>query len=561
MGMTARGYTGIAGSKALNLTVTVVVACLAFIYMSALPRHDNDIWFLMQLLEWLGGHGVENLDAGVNLMETGIPWREIIETWKFHYENDVIRLGNDFLPFLLLLPPWVGGLMMTFCLVYSLRAMCALSGILYLRSALTPVLIFFVTWTFPWRENMAQLAFQINYLAPAALCLCLLLYLRDHGGKGVGAQAGAFLLGLAAGLWHEGFAVPVGVGLGVLAVSFRKFRNAVTWEAIGGLLVGTALLMTAPGIYRRIEESPETLPVWVVHAVIFNAWPFLGGVLMTVASGLRLGWRRVWRNPLNVFCVVSGLISMAVCLGSTTAMRAELWAILMGSVLALHTLESSAPLFWERVTLRNALPVTFALGMTLWFWITAAWYAVEIRRDSYARFAEWKERPGETRWSCLTERKDYPMVVSMIYFRDWYDGIYSYLYGYDSYLSTGDHEAPRRYGSYIDPVARELRYVTPGSGTPVPGGSGIRIKDGRLFKSADADMENELRHADRSVAHITLPVDFGKGYVNVRTCQISFRSEGDGGLYYYYVPETYWYVTFFKRMRAIGPGVEIYEFP
>lgn len=534
--------------------VFLIFVCIGMaLFMGAVPQHLDDCWYNYPSYEWLKAHGYTELGNGVDILSDGISWESVAETWRLHYYYDNVRLADVVLPVMLYFPVWFNTCLMVLCFGYSVVGMCRLAGADPWRSPLMPVMVCLLSWILPWKESLTVLAYQLNYIAATAVTVFVLQYIRGHNGRrNVMAVTGSFLTGLLAGVWHEGFALPVGSALFVLWLAFPAYRSRVVFTTVVGMAIGFVLIMSSPGIRDRASQAMGVRDIWAVRALLENVFIFPVAVIFTLCATFRTGWRRLLSSPLLVFLAVSGSVSLILSLMSTQTARSAWWAYVAGIWMIIMVSRMGWGRFWHRYSRRNVAAGVASIALTLLYWGYASVYAVRIHEENKRLMAEWRQRPGQTRWSRLVERRDFPMPCAMLYFVTWMNDVYAYPLSYDSFVRTGDYKACFGYGSLWGVVPEALRYVTPESGEAVPGGSGIRVKDGHLFMLEDDRLTSELKEHDISMSKRILRIDFGKGYVNVGTQQLSFRSEADGRRYSFFAPETAWYVTFFKKIKAIS---------
>ena len=88
-------------TKIKNLTLPNELCLLLFmlgmgVFMIAMPKYGDDLWFMRSFGDWLHTHGCDRFTDGVNVFRTGFPMKEIGEEWAFHYNYDNARIGKLF---------------------------------------------------------------------------------------------------------------------------------------------------------------------------------------------------------------------------------------------------------------------------------------------------------------------------------------------------------------------------------------------------------------------------------------------------------------------------------
>lgn len=170
--------------------------------------------------------------------------------------NDNTRLSNILDPiFLQFSPwkqlfPWITGAMVAFTVSVAAR-FAALKGP---RSAVLAYFLAGVILFLPWRNNMFLWDYSLNYVWTGTCALGLIwCVLRLPDNKRY--FAGALVLAVLTGWFHEGFAVPVGTGM--VAVALLR-RGKVTWRfwSVFALLVAVcSAALFCPGMLNRFSDQ------------------------------------------------------------------------------------------------------------------------------------------------------------------------------------------------------------------------------------------------------------------------------------------------------------------
>lgn len=535
-----------------NLAVLALTCVCMALYFCALPHHLDDSWYNYASYPWLKAHGYLTLADGVDIFRDGLPWDSIAETWRTHYQYDNVRMADIFLPVMLFFPSWLNASMLSVCFGLTVVMLCRLAGVDPWRSPLMPLMTCMLCLSFPWRENIAVFAYQINYFGAMFVCVALVYYVRRHvDGRGWPTALGALLFGLFAGTWHEGFTAPVCGGLGLVWLIVRRARTRVVFLAALGMSVGFLLLMSSPGMHDRTDVVAGAPDLAAVKYVAEGSAIWFVALMATVWGGMRIGWKRLWSNPFFLFTHISALLSVAVSLASTRDMRAMWWTYVMSPAIIVYLLRAGAPRWWERYSRRNVAVAVVAVAVlsVMWGYVTA--YGFRMRSEYRRLRSEWQANPGETRWSPLVEHQDFPLPCAPFFFQSFTNYIYAFPMSYEAYVLDDDYQSPFGYESLWGVVPESLRLVTAACGREVPGGSGVRVVDGHYFMPAGGPLDVAMKEADSSMAHMSILIDFGKGYVSTLAQVIAFRSEADGRRYFFIAPDRNMFLTFVKKIRGV----------
>ena len=524
------------------------------ICLIGLPKHWDDLWFMDHLQDWFKVQGLLYPDGWGDVFHYGIPWEGIIEIWKDHAAMDNIRLGNMMSPLLLLFPKWFGSGVMVVCFLVSLYMLGRLIHLDLRKSPLVALGIVLVSFWMPWREFMGSLVYQINYLGSTFLSMCLVwIILRRHKGTGIWRCVGVVALGVIVGWWHEGFGFPLGFGFAVTGFCFRRFRRGNVWGAICGLAAGVLISLSCEGMHGRMKYHGGFPLGWfsgfIVEHVYVPAVIMIAGIMLEV---WKRGWKRVESEPVWVFCVASGLASLALMHYSSGFDRGGWWFRLMTVAILIHSLQHSYPQFWEKYSWRNGLILAPLLLLVYAQLGLGGYYTLLVRKKAYDDFQVWLREPGKTRFTEVATLRDVPLIcgyypLGIGVTRIW-DGTGTWLGGN---ITSAYSLSRKTYDEGNGGIPETLRYVTAESGDAIAGYSAVRIKDGYLFIPEDEQITRRLKRENTSCLYDWMDIDFGKGYVPVKVCRLSFISEADGRRYSYIHLNLSWYMTHFKSIKGV----------
>lgn len=191
----------------------------------------------------------------------------------------------------------------------------------------------------PWRGGMITGVFASNYFISSALILVFLYLLSSLGhSKKRNETVIAVVIGLFAGMSHEGFSLPVMAAL-IFYSGLKRFKMpAVWWTSVLALSTGGIWLVTAPGMWLRLRSLDES-----GSGINFDL-KFYGPVLtafclMVLSAGVCL-CRPTWRIKLrNLFlnqnftvCFIAAIAALVLSVRAGMSVRA-LWAVELFSII------------------------------------------------------------------------------------------------------------------------------------------------------------------------------------------------------------------------------------
>ena len=225
-------------------------------------QHEFDYCSYEEALE-----GFENCDG-----DEITSWSQVWESIKHHnrYWNNN-RLANTLTFVLTMMPRWIVDA------IHVLMWMLMASFMLKLISddwRLRPLIVVGVLWSvwiiLPWHDQMASSNYQINYVWSTALNLAFLYTFIRTDKLSVGC-----LMAFPASLMHEGFSVPVSIGL--LLVLFDRIKSDKTMLSdkkrllpIALYLVGTMFVVFGPAIHNRFADIGANEKVFSFNAFVYK---------------------------------------------------------------------------------------------------------------------------------------------------------------------------------------------------------------------------------------------------------------------------------------------------
>lgn len=484
-----------------RLTVAVMLTCAVVMYaifLCVMPLYADDLWFSSDLRHNPG-------------------WEGVTATWYDHYLTDNARLGNILLVPLLLLPKFVGSSVAALCWGWALWKGGETAG---LRSDRWPgwaVWLALTCFLLPWYDSIGSLCYQMNYLVPTALTL---LAARMAARRPDRRPLLCFAAGLTAGMWHEGFSIPLVCGLAAAIVCFRPMRDKRVAALTLGVATGIVWLLACPGFTNRMQmvTQPATDYFFTLIGMKTILHPALLLLVLAIAIlSLRREAVRQLKTPLDIILLVSAAASYVIHLASLLAPRSGWWCEFASMILLIRVcshirLPRSCPALGRGIALLLGL-------LTLWRLANIDMAAIHISRDFRQAMSQYEENPAKSIFMDFpTEHDapainllapDYTLFLSPVY-RDFHNG----------YLGATDSTE-----FIVTPAA--LRRVTSRSGETVAGTAGVRRLDGLMYMPSDS-----LRSYEFSA-----DVDFGVTRRHgVRMLALPFRSEADSCRYVWLYP-------------------------
>jgi hypothetical protein len=514
------------------------------ILLIVMPKYTDDYWYMVHLRPWFESQGLTSPAEGGNIFKAGIPWDGIWTTWVERYYTDNIRLGNLIVPFFLMLPKWVGSVLMTLCWIYTVFASFRLAGIDWTKSRLVPLCLFLWTFCIPWEEDMGCLDYQFNYLLSTFLGMLLLGRLvRDKSAPGVALEICYLLLGFVVGMSHEGIGVPFVCGIVAMLLFFRSCRRIEMVMSLIGLLIAISLLLTIPGMSFRVGYTVELKPLSSYGFIMnINVLTFLFFISLCIYRILRNGVKAAIKNrdKILVFAIVSSFVSCAIWLSTDAGARSGIWMELMSVVGIVRILHRWCGIknAWQC----KGIKVLSALLLVAVYLHLAYVDVYVVRfRTSFDKMVSWFITEGEN--SFFGDYKSLGTRPAICGYLPPY-GFYLFNTRYFNQYYGVDIKNRRKYAVI---VPEELRMVSDNSGVEVEGGSGVRELSGNYFVK---DVRNGYIETDVKMV-IPVSFDYGFGYSDGHCWKVPFRSEKDGEWYLWLIPYRGWYVSHFMDLKGL----------
>lgn len=417
------------------------------------------------------------------------------------YNYDNIRLANIVMILTILLPKWLtaaaSAVMVGYVIVEGLRiAGCTRS------KAAAMALASYVVLILPWQDQMYVFDFQLNYLWASAVSLLLLGNVLMSRGRLLPMA----LLGLVAGMWHEGFSIPLIAGMLTLFILSPAHRNKLNYTCFACLCLGALWLVAAPATFYRLKWTPWFADRMNIVAVV--SVPALAFVAVSAAIMLR---KRKADTGLAVLAVIA-LCSTAIMLATKHGPRVGWLGVLTAGIGLVYIMEKYA---------RTALNGRAMLSVSAAAFLLSVWHLSAVDVLCYRLGSEtseilsaYRRDPRQTIFNRMTLRSDAPLVCMQRPYFDWFAhqktvALFGRYYG----------------GSGPKVVPEQLRGFVPHDEEQLWGEFYI-CKDYIVgpAESSEPDV-------------VTLSADYGYGSRERLFYRVPFTSEGDGKEYAWYYPD------------------------
>jgi len=326
----------------------------------------------------------------------------------YHYDN--IRLANIVMVMLLPLPKWIGIAGSGCALFYVMTEGLRLSGVMD-KPLLWSAWLFFVVFALPWGDQLYVFDFQLNYVWAASISL---LSLRLFLNNGLRAWKG-LLIGLVAGLWHEGFSIPLVCALVVLMSVDMRYRSRSNKFMIAGVAIGLMVLLTAPAIFHRLKWTPwfdtrsNIVYLYAVPSLLYLS-------LSTAMAFTRLRVRVL--SPVNLALIIITVVAMAIMIVTLHGPRVG-WLGIVASGIGMAYILSGVDFFSKSTTVRNIIAVSFVSLCALH--LTAVdLMCRRLDKEMDEVLTAWNLSPESTLFHDLILRDRVPLICLQRPYYDWF---------------------------------------------------------------------------------------------------------------------------------------------
>lgn len=471
-----------------RLLLLLVVAVYGTLLMLVMPVIDE----LLFLNVWKSHSGGDD----------GFSW----STWMGYVSelraNDNSRLSNILDPVLLQFSPWrdIFPWVTAAMLAFTIAAMAKFSAIRAPRSAVLAYFLAGIIVFLPWRNNMIVWDYALNYIWTGTFALGLMwCVLRLIDGERCFALS--ILLATLTGWFHEGFAVPVGAGMVVVALMRRGNVSWRYWTVFAVLVVVCSAALFCPGMLNRFGDQAGRQDElnWLIIFVDLCLVPV--ALLVTGGALFDRGARQRMATPTFVMFFVGMAVSALLSVAILHQPRSAYWPQLCALVCIAIVLRTAFGRFAASVTGR-IVAVVLAL-LTLAQGVTSCVWQYRLKKEYEAIMAEFVAGKKIVYYDIIMP-DDIPDFTLRFPTRAVWVTQFQY-YCINNYLGGG--------GRVVVPTS--LRNACETNSTPVAGNLGVRRCGNAMWASAES-LQGLLRDNKR-LFRITLAdgtVKFKRGFTH-----------------------------------------------
>lgn len=508
------------------LLFNIIVSAIGLaIFLICMPKYGDDLWFAAGLRDWMGGGGSEQFDSGGNIFNN-FPWQQIKHNMKWHFLYDNARLCNALVICMPLLPKWMGSTIVFSLFCFGVNTSFRYCGIRPTVSVISVIAIFLLSFCLPWGDKIGSLVFQFNYPLSTGLFMLLLSFVwKKHNRPRTWIWM--IPIGILAGIWHEGFSVPMFCGLFTLSLIDKRWRTPALYCLLSSMALGILWLTITTS--ATFSATPNPLSKGILHNCllfpIMHEINYLTIPLFIILLCTKRG-RREAKSDRFIFLAVSAAISFMMAVVLRPIERTAWWYDYASIMLAMIMLRSLCGGYLHKITLNNAiiwLPLTL---LTIVHWIITDYYVFKFRDTYRSVITTHLANPYETVYIDWPSNSEYPIICGSQPQR----GVELYPY----YLFENYYTPKSESEKIIKCVPSALRHITGQEGEIVEGIDSLRIYHGHLYIPKNAiDFDKYRNEFTEGKNSYVCNCDFGYGEEKCVIVPQKFRSAADGKEYYY----------------------------
>lgn len=497
-------------------------------FLIGMPKYGDDYWYLAGLSRWLAAHGVTLIDQGVSLKDIllDFPMAEIEDTMSYHFYYDNSRIANMAGLAALFFPKWVGSGITLIAWIAAIWGSFRLANINWRRSALVPVAIFIWLFMLGWGDQMGSIIFQYNYIVGAGIGIlfsCMVFFSR----RGNLQLLLLFLLAILTGGWHEGFSLPIFCGLLAILIIKRGWRERKPVVGITGLAIGACVLLICTKYQLIITgnfqvENPHSLHNLVT---VFSLHPALW-LMLCVWGACSLREHRIVipTGDLEIFMLVSLIVSILISFITTLEQRVGWWADMMSVTLILSMLQRYFPSIFSHYNKRSIAISAVLLPLSFWRLGMADITAVQYRRELHRIVREMDTSPKENVYIDYIDITDKPFIRGELPDKQMMQAPIAHWTNTYFIEQRSDTTFLKRI------IPQQFRNLKRGMGTPLPSNKDVRIIGGAMYVPYDSTLEARIDSYSTSSYNVIYEYAGGIRQSGIIQGHL-FRSEGDGEEY------------------------------
>lgn len=523
-----------------NGLILIIFIVLIGIFLIGMPKYADDYWHAVPLVEWFYKQNIADINNGGDIIKYGFPSEEITQAIIERWNSDNVRLGNTLAIVFMIFPKWLGSGLALLVWIYIMFQSFILADIKFNKSALVGLGILLWGWFMPWQNSMGAIMFQFNYILATGISLWFIyLIFRKKNALLL------FLVGIIVGWWHEGFSIPIAIGLLGLILLYKNNRNSTYYWGFIGVIVGILIIALMPSTTTRVDNFFNLSYYGLISKAGYAfANNILYYFLILIFIYLQFTKHKSLINSdrLVAFCIISGFIPILISLVTYTEARVTWWTQIVSIIAVLKVFKQILPNYWNKYKFSNLWWI-FPCLILLFIHLSLADAAVIRMKNAQAQsIQDYIMNPDKTVFTDMVLSIDQPALALRMPDVMFYTERHLLVGKYLERWSGKDNFAM---------IPKELEFVDGNKGRILDGNIKAREFAGRIFVQADkVDKELYPLLTKHFINTTNFEIDYGNGYEPVGSWQYHFKSEKDGNDYIYFCVFNSWYKQHFKTVKG-----------
>lgn len=492
----------------INIILIGIIGISFAVSFISLPLMLDDYWYSEYFYDWKEG------------ISKSFPYEEIFETWKHHWLYDNGRLANIFYVPFLLTPRWIGACVSSIFLLYSLYAGLKLVNIPIKKNGIIAIYMLMVVFLMPWYDSIGCLCYQYNYIISTAIAILVLQVFFKYCVLKESRVGKLLIIGIIAGAWHEGFSIPVLLGIIAVVLFYKELRTINSYSLVLGLTIGILWLLFAPGFIHRFDDISCKFPV-NGHKIVFVLL-LHPAFILTICTILLLVVKnklRVSINPIVVALFIAAMCSVGIHVFSLRSPRAGWWGEFTSVLMLSYVLNKFLPVSIKRYNAKNIIVYLFVWIIIGLHMLMVDYYSVTIGKQFNSAIAEYRKNGRKPVFCDFITEYESPVIAMLSPdFTLFCNKLnFDMINGYWNEKGTENE---------FRTIPYDLRSVDKTTGELVAGNARIMRLGNHLYMPLDSVINGEF----------TADVDFGVSRRKVRFFYYPYVSDRDGMRYAYIYP-------------------------
>ncbi|WP_300300289.1 DUF6056 family protein [uncultured Muribaculum sp.] len=301
-------------------------------------------------------------------------WIYIRDLWL--YENG--RLANMLCaPAILWIPRWLWSAILAL-IICGLFVLCA--RIINDNRRISPTLLIFV-WVasvllLPWHDysSLMLLDYALNYFPSSILALGTIwtvCHLQSTRIDNPICYILILIMGFAAGLFHEGFSLPL-IATFITIAFINQFKMPAQWWGIFiATIIGTAICVGSPAIWERFFDTMDNASTFHIKPYLRNfiknttLFAFSCGIscILLLSHKGRALLNAIIHNTINQYILLTGIFSGLMSVGLLAPPRAATFSTLMFIIIWFRAIPSC---YYDKLKPAVELILTSVVLILIW---------------------------------------------------------------------------------------------------------------------------------------------------------------------------------------------------